>query len=665
MTVLSYFLAVDVGTSRTAASTARFAADGSLLTAPFPLGRSSDSAPSAVFAADGELLFGESAERRGIAQPERLVREFKRRVGDDVPIRAGSDRFAAEDLYARTVAWVVDAVAEREGTRPAAIAVTIPVTWGGHRSGLVAAALSREIPGEIRLISEPEAAARHYESTSPLEAGRTLAVYDLGGGTFDAVVLRKGADGDVHIVGDPVGIGDFGGADFDDLVLRRVVAAAGLAGAELAADPATRVALSTLRRECVEAKEALSFDSEAVVPVLVGTSPTTVRFTRSEFEELIEGGIDRTMEALAQALETAGVEDGDLEAILLTGGSSRIPRIAELVSERFDRPIAIDADPKAIVALGAARALADTDKHRAVALAGVAAGSALALTADAAAALAPLEVSDAGPSALDAAGFAGSAAATAKRRWFERLPATAAMATGALVLATGIVLASATGLGSSPVADTQTRPQSLADWLGVSSLFDSPAAVAVPATEPVAATAPVTPAAPPPPESIRRADYSPQRSTPRASNPRTESMRKAIAASPAPSAPSSASGGGSGSSGSGSSGTGSTTPVTTTPGTTTPGTTTPDTGSDPTPTPSETQAPAPEETQTPTPTETQPPAPEETTPPTPEETTPPAPVETTPPAPEETTPPAPEQTTEPTPDPAPEPDPSPSPTDPV
>ena len=91
MTVLSsYFLAVDVGTSRTAAATARFAADGTLVTTPFSLGRSSDSAPSAIFAADGELLFGEAAERRGLAQPDRLVREFKRRIGDaDVPIVAG------------------------------------------------------------------------------------------------------------------------------------------------------------------------------------------------------------------------------------------------------------------------------------------------------------------------------------------------------------------------------------------------------------------------------------------------------------------------------------------------------------------------------------------------------------------------------------------------
>ena len=125
------------------------APDGAIVTAAFSLGRSSDSAPSAIFAADGELLFGEAAERRGLAQPERLIREFKRRVGDDVPIVVGDQRFAPEELYARMVAWVVDAVDRARG-RPAcgASRVAMPVTWGGHRSGLVSAALSREISGD-------------------------------------------------------------------------------------------------------------------------------------------------------------------------------------------------------------------------------------------------------------------------------------------------------------------------------------------------------------------------------------------------------------------------------------------------------------------------------------------------------------------------------------
>jgi cell division ATPase FtsA len=368
-----------------------------------------------------------------------------------------------------------------------------------------------------------------------------------------------------------------------------------------------------------------------------------VRLTRSEFEEMIEDGVERTIDVFTEALETAGVEGSDLEAILLTGGSSRIPRIAELLSERFDRPIAIDADPKAIVALGAARAMADPRG---------AAGAALAIMTPAGT-LADVDATAGDSAAVATLDGLGAATATAKRRWFERLPATAAMASGALVLASGIVLASATGLGSGPVSNAEGSSESLADWLGV-TLFQSPAASAA---GPEAA-APVT-APQDPPESIQRADYESPRSTPRPSNPRTESIQRATQAAAAPQAPTTASGGGTGS---GSPST-ATTPVD--------DATTPTTAD---PTPEETTPPpAPEET-------TPPPAPEETTPPpAPEETTPPpAPEETTPPpAPEETTPPpAPEETTPPpapeetTPPPAPEPEPpapepSPSPTDPV
>ena len=132
-----YCVAVDVGTTRTAAATSRLSPDGSHSITPFALGRTADSTPSAIFVTDGELLFGDAAERRGVSQPERLVREFKRRIGDDVPIVAGDRRFAPEDLYALTVAWVIEAITAREGTSPSEIAVTVPVTWGSYRRGLV------------------------------------------------------------------------------------------------------------------------------------------------------------------------------------------------------------------------------------------------------------------------------------------------------------------------------------------------------------------------------------------------------------------------------------------------------------------------------------------------------------------------------------------------
>src|SRR5690606_8056956 len=116
MTLSTYVLAVDIGTSRTAAATARLEADGSIRTTPITLGRRGDSVGSAVFVCDdGELLFGDAAERRGITQPERLIREFKRGVGDEVPHSVGGRRLTSAELYAQTVASVVDAATEREG----------------------------------------------------------------------------------------------------------------------------------------------------------------------------------------------------------------------------------------------------------------------------------------------------------------------------------------------------------------------------------------------------------------------------------------------------------------------------------------------------------------------------------------------------------------------
>ena len=228
MTNSSLFLAVDVGTSRTAAAIARFGPDGLVIPTPFPLGRHTDSVPSVIFVGDGELLFGDAAERRGIAQPERLVRGFKRRIGDETPIRAGDRRFTPEQLFALLVSWVVDRVAEREGERPTALSVSIPAAWGDHRSGLVVGALERAGWGDVRLISEPEAVARHYAFERSLEPGSLLAVYDLGGGTFDAALVRIEDDRSIEMVGAPVGLDPFGGADFDDAVFRHAVRAAGL-----------------------------------------------------------------------------------------------------------------------------------------------------------------------------------------------------------------------------------------------------------------------------------------------------------------------------------------------------------------------------------------------------------------------------------------------------
>ncbi|MEV7826465.1 Hsp70 family protein [Microbacterium enclense] len=543
-----YYLAIDVGTSRTAAATARSAPDGALLAAPLPLGRNADSTPTTVFISDSGLLFGDAAERRGTAQPERLVREFKRRIGDDVPIVAGDRRFSPQDLYALVVGWVIGTAVEREGQHPAGIAVSVPVTWGEYRTQLVQDAIGRLGWSDVQVITEPEAAARHYEATHPLDTGRALAVYDFGGGTFDTVILQKAADGRVDFVGSPVGIPDLGGADFDDIVLRHTVRAAGIPASALAgvqSDAGLRMAVASLRRECVDAKESLSFDGEAVVPVLIGDGHGAVRLTRAEFEDMIEPEIERTVEVMEIALEQSGLTADDLDAILLTGGTSRIPRVAQLLSERFDRPIAIDADPKAIIALGAARTtavgaveespalfeLADVDEH------------------------APVVDDDEDDD--DTAAESGFSGERVQKRapWFRRVPATAYVAAGVAVLTVSVGVISVPALGVGILARTGlggVTSQPLAADLDV-RLFDPldlpsqpPASIAAPQAQPVAEqpAAPQDAAAPEQPRTENRSEErrrTPQRLTPQAAEQRSPSA--------APSQQQQSSGGGGGNGG--------------------------------------------------------------------------------------------------------------------
>ncbi|MEJ1178534.1 MULTISPECIES: Hsp70 family protein [unclassified Pseudarthrobacter] len=353
---MSYVLAIDVGTSFTAAAIARIDLIAPSVPESLPLGLRGTSVPSVVYyPEEGPILVGEAAERRGLDSPDRVVREFKRRIGDDVPIAVGALSLPAEEVFATMAGWVVDRAAEREGEPPSQIILSHPAAWGGHRTAIIQEALSARGLHGVTLITEPEAAALHYASQVRVEDGSTIAVYDLGGGTFDTALLRK-ADADrFEFLGRPEGIEGLGGADFDAAVLRHVAAHTGEALAALdPADPASLASLARLRRECVEAKEALSADSAASISVFLPGIHQQVRLVRSELEAMIEEPIRQTVDALERSLDELGLEADDLTAVLLIGGSSRIPLVAQLISEQLDRPIAVDADPKSSICLGAA-----------------------------------------------------------------------------------------------------------------------------------------------------------------------------------------------------------------------------------------------------------------------------------------------------------------------
>ncbi|MEJ7845808.1 MAG: Hsp70 family protein, partial [Acidimicrobiales bacterium] len=351
-----YQLGIDLGTTYTAAAVHR---DGRVEVVGL-----SDRAmviPSVLYLRDdGEVLAGDAANRRGLTDPARAAREFKRRLGDPTPILVGGAPYGAEVLTARLLRWVIDRVAAREGAYPDALAVTHPANWGGYKLDLLRQAVDHAGFGgyPVTLLTEPEAAAVHYASQQRVPPGAAVAVYDLGGGTFDAAVLRR-TESRFELLGRPQGIERLGGIDFDAAVLAHLDAALdGAVSALDSDDPDAIAATSRLRADVVDGKEALSSDIATLVPVRLPATTTTVRLTRSELEDLLRPALYETIGALRRAIDSAGTTAAQLHAVLLVGGSSRIPLVAELLTADLGRPVVVDAHPKHGVAQGAAIAAA-------------------------------------------------------------------------------------------------------------------------------------------------------------------------------------------------------------------------------------------------------------------------------------------------------------------
>jgi len=346
-----YAVGIDLGTTYTAAAVWR---SGRAEVAS--LGGRGAAIPSVVLLRDDQtFLTGEPANRRALIEPQRVAREFKRRVGDPTPILLAGVPYSAEALTARLLRAVVDEVRTREGGEPDAICVCRPANWGPYKTDLLRQAIRMaDLEQPVILSTEPEAAAVWYLQQRPLEPGAVVAVYDLGGGTFDAAVLRRTETG-FAILGHPEGIERLGGIDFDAAVFSHVARTLGGRFAELdETDPAVVSAVARLRAECVEAKESLSSDTDVTIPVLLPTVTTEIRLTRAELEEMVRPALTESIQALRRALRSAGVTAEELHSVLLVGGSSRMPIVAQLVGAELGRPVSVDAHPKHAVALGAA-----------------------------------------------------------------------------------------------------------------------------------------------------------------------------------------------------------------------------------------------------------------------------------------------------------------------
>jgi molecular chaperone DnaK len=351
---MTYRLGVDLGTTFTAA-----AVSNGMPPTMVGLGNRALQIPSVVFlTADGEFVVGESAERRGLVEPDRVVREFKRRIGDSVPILVAGSPYSPQNLTAKVLRHVCETTTERMGSAPEQIVLTHPANWGPYKLELLDQIASLADLRSMVRCPEPVAAANQYAAQNRLDIGDTIAVYDLGGGTFDTCVLRRTSAG-FELLGQPEGIEHLGGIDFDEALFRHALTLLGdhLEGLD-PDDPETTRGLARLRRDCVEVKEALSVDTDAMLSVTLPGLATVLRLNRAELEGLIGPALNETVDALRRSLRSADVPPDSLSAIVLVGGSSRIPLVGELLHRSFGAPTALDTHPKHDVALGAVRNLA-------------------------------------------------------------------------------------------------------------------------------------------------------------------------------------------------------------------------------------------------------------------------------------------------------------------
>jgi actin-like ATPase involved in cell morphogenesis len=352
--MMSYRLGIDLGTTFTAAAVAR---DGKHTVAELMPGRFE--IPSTVcLGPDGRLLIGDEAERMGEQRPTALAREFKRRLGDQVPLIIDGRMHSPQTLMAHQLRWVVDRVAGEQGSLPELLAVTCPANWGPYKHDLLRQVIRMaEVPSAI-VCTEPEAAAIRHAGADAQREGALVGVYDLGGGTFDAAVLRATRTGAFALAGPPEGIEHMGGIDFDEAIYAFTVEALGHDAPDLARsdDPDVVAALARIRRRCVTAKEALSVDHVAEVAIDLPGLTRAVRITRGEFESMVRSALDDTIRAFERAIRNAGTSAADLASVVLVGGSVRIPLVFESISRRLDCQVIMPRNPSHSVALGAAMA---------------------------------------------------------------------------------------------------------------------------------------------------------------------------------------------------------------------------------------------------------------------------------------------------------------------
>jgi molecular chaperone DnaK len=332
--------------------------------------------PSVVaFTKTGERLVGQVAKRQAVTNPENTVFSIKRfmgrrfdevseemkmvpytvtAAGNDVRVKALNDEYAPPQISAMILQKLKQAAEEYLGSAVTKAVITVPAYFNDAQRQATKEAGKIAGLEVMRIVNEPTAAALAYGLDKKKD--ETIAVYDFGGGTFDISILEvgegvvevKATNGDTHL----------GGDNLDQKIIDWIIAEFRKTdGIDLSKD---RMALQRLKEAAEKAKMELStvMESDINLPFITadqaGPKHLQIKLTRAKFEQLVEDLLQRTVGPTKQALTDAGVDPSKIDEVVLVGGSTRIPRVQQIVKDLFSKEPHKGVNPDEVVAVGAA-----------------------------------------------------------------------------------------------------------------------------------------------------------------------------------------------------------------------------------------------------------------------------------------------------------------------
>jgi molecular chaperone DnaK len=332
--------------------------------------------PSVVaFTKTGERLVGQVAKRQAVTNPENTIFSIKRfmgrrydevseemkmvpysvaAAGNDVRVKALDKNYAPPEISAMILQKLRNAAEEYLGTQVTRAVITVPAYFNDAQRQATKEAGKIAGLEVMRIVNEPTAAALAYGLDKKKD--ETIAVYDFGGGTFDISILEvgegvvevKATNGDTHL----------GGDNLDQRIIEWIIAEFRKSDSiDLGKD---RMALQRLKEAAEKAKMELStvMETDINLPFITadqtGPKHLQMRLTRSKFEQLVDDLLQRTIGPTKQALADAGVEPKQIDEVVLVGGSTRIPRVQQIVKELFSKEPHKGVNPDEVVAIGAA-----------------------------------------------------------------------------------------------------------------------------------------------------------------------------------------------------------------------------------------------------------------------------------------------------------------------